>query len=635
MNAGADHPPLIGSDEVTTPYWLEGYERQARAGSWEVARAAPHTVAVLVRWAWRASPRLTMSTLGVQLLAAVATALGLLATANVFTRLLAAGPTPDRVVAALPALALVVAAGVARGSLQAAVGALEAALVPRIEQRAQDELYAGLLGVELLAFDDPDFTGLIERSERGIISIHLGARRVGGLVAAVVSVAAAVVAAGLLHPVLAPLVLLTAVPQAWATLRGAQLELASFVRIAAAERRRDITNELISDRANAAEIRAFTTQRALLAEHRRLTEQVTAEVSRVGQQRNLLSTAGRALAGAGAGVGYAVLGLLLYTGGLPLALAGTAVVAMRTAAQAIGNGVYSVNELFEMGIYVGLFGDAIADIRGRARPAPTRHLTGDPTVVELTDVSFRYPGRDRDAVHGVSLTLRRGEVVALVGENGSGKTTLAKLITGLYLPSDGAVRWDGVDTAQVDPLELQDRVAVVLQEPLRWPVTATDNIRIGRLDREDADGSAFADAARRSGADTVLAGLPDGPGTVLSRKFQNGRDLSGGQWQRVSVARGLYRNSPLVVADEPTSAMDARAEHAVFAALQEFSANHDGRQSRLTVLVTHRLANVRHADQIIVLDAGRVTERGTHDELMAAAGTYRQLFSLQAHAYRD
>jgi len=635
MNAGADHPPLIGSDEVTTPYWLEGYERQARAGSWEVARAAPHTVAVLVRWAWRASPRLTMSTLGVQLLAAVATALGLLATANVFTRLLAAGPTPDRVVAALPALALVVAAGVARGSLQAAVGALEAALVPRIEQRAQDELYAGLLGVELLAFDDPDFTGLIERSERGIISIHLGARRVGGLVAAVVSVAAAVVAAGLLHPVLAPLVLLTAVPQAWATLRGAQLELASFVRIAAAERRRDITNELISDRANAAEIRAFTTQRALLAEHRRLTEQVTAEVSRVGQQRNLLSTAGRALAGAGAGVGYAVLGLLLYTGGLPLALAGTAVVAMRTAAQAIGNGVYSVNELFEMGIYVGLFGDAIADIRGRARPAPTRHLTGDPTVVELTDVSFRYPGRDRDAVHGVSLTLRRGEVVALVGENGSGKTTLAKLITGLYLPSDGAVRWDGVDTAQVDPLELQDRVAVVLQEPLRWPVTATDNIRIGRLDREDADGSAFADAARRSGADTVLAGLPDGPGTVLSRKFQNGRDLSGGQWQRVSVARGLYRNSPLVVADEPTSALDARAEHAVFAALQEFSANHDGRQSRLTVLVTHRLANVRHADQIIVLDAGRVTERGTHDELMAAAGTYRQLFSLQAHAYRD
>ena len=130
----------------------------------------------------------------------------------------------------------------------------------------------------------------------------------------------------------------------------------------------------------------------------------------------------------------------------------------------------------------------------------------------------------------------------------------------------------------------------------------------------------------------MLADLPEGPGTLLSRKFQNGRDLSGGQWQRVSVARGLHRDSALVVADEPTSAMDARAEHAVFAALRELSADH---RPRITVLVTQRLANVRHADQIVVLEGGQVTERGTHAELMATAGTYRQLFSLQAHAYRD
>jgi len=155
MSTEADSPPLIGSDDVKMPYWAEGYERQARAGSWAVARAAPHTVAVLVRWAWGASPRLTMVTLGVQLLAAAVTALGLLATADVFTRLLAAGPTPGRVVAALPALALVVSAGVARGALQAAVGGLEAALIPRIAQRAQDELHTGLLEVELLAFVRP------------------------------------------------------------------------------------------------------------------------------------------------------------------------------------------------------------------------------------------------------------------------------------------------------------------------------------------------------------------------------------------------------------------------------------------------------------------------------------------------
>ena len=166
--------------------------------------------------------------------------------------------------------------------------------------------------------------------------------------------------------------------------------------------------------------------------------------------------------------------------------------------------------------------------------------------------------------------------------------------------------WDGVRTDQVDPEQLHRRIAVVMQEPVRWPVTAENNIRIGRLERPDPHDTAFTEAARRSGADSVLADLPDGARTVLSRAFQNGRDLSGGQWQRMSVARGLYRDSALVIADEPTS---------------------------VTVLVTHRLANVRNADQIVVLDEGRIIERGGHDQLMDLAGTYHQLFSLQAQSY--
>ena len=199
----------------------------------------------------------------------------------------------------------------------------------------------------------------------------------------------------------------------------------------------------------------------------------------------------------------------------------------------------------------------------------------------------------------MSLTLRRGEVIALVGENGSGKSTLAKLLTGLYLPDAGVVAWDGVDTASIDAAALHERIAVVLQDPLHWPMTAANNVRIGRLDRPDPGDVAFTDAAARSGADAVLAALPDGAETMLSRQFQKGRDLSGGQWQRLSVARGLYRDAPLVIADEPTAAMDARAEHAVFTALRGL-----GGSERITVLVTHRLANVRHADQIVVLEDG-------------------------------
>jgi ATP-binding cassette subfamily B protein len=183
-------------------------------------------------------------------------------------------------------------------------------------------------------------------------------------------------------------------------------------------------------------------------------------------------------------------------------------------------------------------------------------------------------------------------------------------------------------------------------------MTAANNIRIGRLERVDADGSALAAAAAESGADAVVAALPHGWDTVLSPAFQNGRDLSGGQWQRISVARGLYRDAPLLVADEPTAAMDARAEHAVFRSLQSLrrgrsssgrsssdgsssdaSSGEAGAGPRTTVLITHRLANVRDADQIVVLDRGRVSECGTHDELIARGGGYAELFGLQAQAY--
>jgi ATP-binding cassette, subfamily B, bacterial len=234
-----------------------------------------------------------------------------------------------------------------------------------------------------------------------------------------------------LHPLLGPLVLMTALPQAWAGMRGAQLHIEEMVRTNASLRRRAVTGDLLSERENAAELRAFTARQIVLREHRRIAAALADDAVRVGRRQNLLTTVGRTLSGISAGLGYVALGLLLYVGELPLALAGTAVLAMRTAAQAIVGGIYSINQMFEVGMHVDLARTCLADLAARRRPPAVHVLDRGPQRIDLDGVSFRYPGQENDAVHDVSLTLHRGQVIALVGENGSGKTTLAKLLTGL------------------------------------------------------------------------------------------------------------------------------------------------------------------------------------------------------------
>jgi ATP-binding cassette subfamily B protein len=231
------------------------------------------------------------------------------------------------------------------------------------------------------------------------------------------------------------------------------------------------------------------------------------------------------------------------------------------------------------------------------------------------------------ALDDVSFEVHAGQVVALVGENGSGKTTMAKLLAGLYTPTSGHITWDGVDTATCQQAALRDHVAVIFQDFVQYFLTARDNVGLGRHERID-DLDAVRTAAQEAGADSFLSALPEGYDTYLGREFEGGRELSIGQWQRVALARAFFRGAPFVILDEPTAALDPRAEHDLFERIRTMA------RGRTVLLISHRFSSVRAADRIFVLRHGRLVEQGNHDELMAAGGHYATLFLLQASSYQ-
>ena len=242
-------------------------------------------------------------------------------------------------------------------------------------------------------------------------------------------------------------------------------------------------------------------------------------------------------------------------------------------------------------------------------------------------VGFRYEGSERWALRGLSFDLHAGEVLALVGENGAGKTTLVKLLARLYDPDEGRILLDGRDLRDYDLDDLRANIGVIFQDFVRYHLTAAENIGVGQIDAMD-DRTRIERAARKGMADDVVAGLPRGYDQVIGRRFKDGVDLSGGQWQKIAIARAYMRDAQVMILDEPTAALDARSEYEVFERFKELSDN------KTAVLISHRFSSVRMADRILVLADGKVEASGTHAELMAQGGRYAELFELQAAGYR-
>ncbi|MEN3534569.1 ABC transporter ATP-binding protein [Microbispora sp. ZYX-F-249] len=629
QQGGPDHlseDDLPDMADVESPQWARHHGTMAGLGFLTVARRLPRLVRQALGIAWEASPRDTMATITLSALGGVFTAFGLLATTGVLTALFQAGPTPERVRAALPSLLLVGLAATARTALQAGAGWAQSRLEPQVSRTTEERLYTLTSRVDLVSFDDPEFHDALQRARiRGMQMAEMIVSTTIDTLSGLVGIVAAAGVLGVLHPVLLPLLLLAVVPDAWAAVRTARMRYTTALVLVPARRRKWIIEELLADKDTAAEVRTFTMRGFLL----RMFDAVARGEQRVmldlARRQTVARVLGEALGGLGQGAVYVALGLLLAAGAVPLAVAGTAVLAIRSGQTSLSNFMYATNRLYEEGLYFTDFLDFIAHAEARIPAARDRTAPDGFGRITVEDVTFSYPGAPAPALRGVSVRIERGEVVALVGENGSGKTTLAKILAGLYEPDGGRVRWDDADLSEVDPDSLRRRIAVIAQDHTRWPLTARHNITMG-MDKGEAE---VARAAEVAGADQVIAELPYGYRTLLDRRFKNGHELSGGQWQRIAVARGFYRDAPLLICDEPTAALDARAEHALFERIRQHA---DG---RTVLLITHRLASVRYADRIYVLDHGKVREHGTHEELIALDGLYAELYNLQAEAYRS
>ena len=621
-------PPTAGGHRsgLAVRYWEARDEQFMSSGLLTMVRELPTLVARAVRSAWEASRLDAATTFALNLLAGVFTIFALLATYRVLDSLFAAGATAARVRAAIPFLLLVAALAGLRAGLLAGAGWAQARLKPQVERLAETRLLRLTSQVELAAFDDDEFHNAMQRArDSGVPDSATMVEMTVNVLNGAVGIVATLITLAVLQPVLMPLQLVTAFPGAWAALRSARMRYAAFLRVSTARRRKFMLSDLMAERPPAAEVRAFTLRDHLLAEYDRVADlQQNAELD-VARQQTATLLAGSLLTGAATGGVYLALGGLLGAGVIPLAVTGTAVLAIRAGGGSMTSLMQSLNKLYEAALYFGDYLDFCDLARTRVPAAQAALAPEGFDRITADGVTFSYPGADRPALRDVTVTVARGEVIALVGENGSGKTTLAKLLAGLYRPDAGVIRWDGTDLRDINGDDLRERIAVIPQDHTRWPLSVADNITMGR----PLDPQRLADAATAAGAAEIVATLPHGYDTLLDRRFQDGHDLSGGQWQRIAVARGFYRNAAVVIFDEPTSALDARAEHALF---ERIRTRADG---RTTILITHRLASVRYADRIYVFERGSVAEQGTHVELLQLGGAYAQMYELQAAAYRE
>lgn len=517
-------------------------------------------------------------------------------------------------------------------------GAVRELLGDSLQNRISRRILAKANELDLAQFEDPTSYDALQNAYREVGSRPLGVfTQIVALVQALVTLGSVSALMAQLGWAIVPLVLLASVPSVFVSSRFGTEGYRMIRRQAADARRQNYLGMLLTNDQVVKEIRLFDFGDYLMERWQKYY---------LGFRRQLVSLIGRR---SGWGLGAS----LVSTG---MVGAATFLVLRRAAAGALTVGDFG---LFIQGIsqLQSQFSNLLSGFTGIYQhllymrnlfeflELPTGHLdageewSGPIHSIELRDVTFRYPLTERDVLKGINFRVERGQMLALVGENGAGKSTLVKLITALYRPTSGVILVNGQDAARFNPASLRAQMSTVFQDFGQYQMTVKENIALGRggdeLEAEDeargAEAAAIEEgvrqAGKRAGAEEFILQLPQGYDNMLGRWFEGGRQLSGGQWQRLALARLYFRGGSVLIFDEPTSALDADAEYEVIETLREQA------KGRIAIIVSHRFSTVRMAERIVVLEDGVITEQGTHEELLDVNGTYARMFNRQARGY--
>ncbi|MFI1935750.1 ATP-binding cassette domain-containing protein [Streptomyces purpureus] len=587
---------------------------------WKLCAQIPSVLRHITRMSWETDRRAVQLLLACQVVTGVAAAVLLAATARAMGPILGAGAVVDRLREALPALLVMAgAAALTRGAGAVAMYA-ERRITPTLTTGTDTALVAAVCRVEAAAYAVDGFADRQEAAEMGVLRTHVMVADAQRLMSALIRMITAGGVLSVLNILMLPLLLLAVLPAGIGAVLTARVDYEIHYANVADRNIRGMMRWWSTTPRFADEVRANGMTDYLLFWYRSLSERC---------DRRTLAAAPRtlriALVSAVAGGFFLVatwgaLAWLAVTGRVALAIAATAVVAVQTTLAALSQVVVNGAAVFHTSLYLGDMQTFLADAADRAPKRGDVAIGAPVEEIRLDEVVYRYPGKDKAAVDGVSLTLRRGEIVAVVGVNGSGKSTLTRLITGIYLADKGCVSWNGTDLADVAPATVWSRTGLVPQIFAQWPLRVRENVTLGQP--RTHDDAAVWEAVDAVGMREAIEDLPSGLDTLLARETFGGAELSGGQWQRLACSRALYRRPSLLILDEPTSQMDPRGEHQIFEEIKAISGD------RITIVITHRLENTRIADHIVVMDHGRITEQGRYDDLVHAGGTFAELLRL-------